>query len=132
MGFLRVNHPQSFRLKSKIQNSRSIQLLIYSLFSFFLQTSWEYYWWFNREWNRRLDKKRFNQSYHPDEGNCYQDCIKSKLGLIYQNRRLKAKRKQMLSRGLFGRVFFVGSTRVMGSLNIFNFPAKKLRKIRGL
>ena len=32
---LRVNHPQSFRLKSKIQNSRSIQLLIYSLFSFF-------------------------------------------------------------------------------------------------
>ena len=33
--FLRVNHAQSFRLKTKIQNSRSIQLLIYSLFSFF-------------------------------------------------------------------------------------------------
>ena len=56
-----------------------------------MQTSWEYYWCFNREWNRRLDKKRCNQSYHQDEGNCYQDCIKSKLRLIYQNRRLKAK-----------------------------------------
>ena len=33
--FLRVNHTKSFRLKTKIQNSRSIQLLIYSLFSFF-------------------------------------------------------------------------------------------------
>ena len=102
---LRVNHTQSFRLKSKIQNSRSIQLMIYSLFSFFcrlfgnitdVSIANE-----TEDWTR----KRFNQSYHPDEGNCYQDCIKSKLGLIYQNRRLKAKRKQMLSRGLFGRFF---------------------------
>ena len=37
----------------------------------------------------------------------------------------------MLFRGLFGGLFFVGSTRVMDSLNIFNFPAKKLRKKYG-
>ena len=99
--FLRVNHTQSFRLKTKIQNSRSIQLLIYSLFSFFCRLLGNFTDASianeTEDWTRK--------DFHPDEGNCYQDCIKLKLGLIYQNRRLKAKRKQMLFRGLFGRFF---------------------------
>ena len=105
MGFLRVNHPQSFRLKSKIQNSRSIQLLIYSLFSFFCRLlgnitddsiANE-----TEDWTRKDLIRVTIQT----KGIAITICIKSKLALIYQNRRLKAKRKQMLSRGLFGRVF---------------------------
>ena len=122
---LRVNHPQSFRLKSKIQNSRSIQLLIYSLFSFFC-----------RLLGNITDASIANET----EDWTRKDLIR----VTIQTKGIAIKIVSSRSWDLFTKIadlkpnvskcylvdylegFFVGSTRVMGSLNIFNLPAKKL------
>ena len=128
MVFLRVNHTQSFRLKSKIQNSRSIQLMINSLFSFFC-----------RLFGNITDVSIANET----EDWTRKDLIR----VTIQTKGIAIKIVSSRSWDLFTKIadlkpnvskcylvdylegFFC---RLDSCLSIFNFPAKKLRKIRAL